>query len=385
MPRPEGLQIVRRDDPGAMEVAIPFVLRDGGRTYRGLRLSLRRIQVETDEVGRFRIGGVERVVEIRVDLDGFELVLPLRVAPAANVAVEPGNAWFDIVAMDRRTEASLAQLVRTALTGWLPDARDLSEPWDAETPESTTSPVARRGASWLTLTAAALLLFGGLAFAGYQGYLSLTTIRSDTAAVTAQRFDFLSPEFGVAVVDGLSPGQQVKPGDVLASVRSEALEAGLALEQAALDELRSSVPGENRGALERAEGRVAALSRRIQALSFISQCTCTVLWVAPSGMAMAPGALLTSLVVSDPADIRIEAAVPPRTALSVRPGQTAEVTLAGDHTSHRAIVESVAFEAAPFPKVGLRTPDAMVAVILKLEDPETPLVPGRPASVVISK
>lgn len=401
--RPDGLRIDRRDAQEAVEVSVRFTLREGERLHQGVRLSRRHLVVTDDGQGEAIPASEPRDVVLQVELSGFNLVLPLRVV--AGPAAPVGFVRLDIVEMTKRAEATLVQLVRTALTGWLPQAEDLARGWDEETPvqAAPAPPSNGKPVHWLPITASILLLLLGLGVAGYQSYLALTTIPTAAAAVTSARYDVISSEYGLVAEGALPAGTEVVDGQVLLRVESAELDSDLALIAAELEpetpppasavQLRgvSTDPSDTAAAAvaarrDRELGRLRALERRSAALSFSAHCTCTVLWTAPPGTAVAPGALLMSLVVSDPDQIRVEALINPRDALAVRPGQAALVRFANDETRHRAIVQQVRYDTSPVPMVGLGTDrDDRATVILKLDDPENAAIPGSPANVTIIK
>lgn len=401
--RPEGLSVDRRPMQDVVEVSLPFRLNDAGRISQGLRLSRRHLIVAEDAHGEALLAAAEREVEVHVGLDGFDLVLPVTVAASSTSKPGAGEIRLDIVDMDERTEATLVQLVRTALTGWLPHAEDLARGWDEETPMRAGAPAAvqRKGVHWLPLAASLLLLVLGIGAAAFQIYLSVTTIPTDVAAVTAARYDIVSPEYGVVAEGGTPAGTEVTTGQPLLRVQSAEVEAALLQQSAVLEAAEAALPAALRlrgvtstdpaavGAVlqrDRELGKLSALQRRSAALSFAARCTCTVLWAAVPGSTVAPGALLMSLVVSDPRQIRIEALVKPQAALSIQPGQAARVTIAGDATEHMARVEQVRYQTSPIPKVGLGTNrDDRPTVVLALDDPKVALVPGTPVDVLILK
>lgn len=395
--RPEGLSVERRSSQEAVEVSVRFRLNISGTSAEGLRLSRRHLVVAETAHTAVLFEPVTRDVEVHVELDGFNLVLPLKVA-ASEGERSRGEVHLEIVDMDERTEVTLVQLVRTALTGWLPGAEDLARGWDEETPIQSGPVTAsqRKAMHWLPIAASLLLLLTGLCAATFQIYLSLTTISTDVGAVTAPRYDIVSPEYGIVDAGAVAAGSTVETGQPLIRLHSAEIDAAVAQQQALVDTLTPPSAGlQLRGvtsadpaAIERQRevGRLEALQRRNEALSFFARCTCTVLWTAPQGSAIAPGALLMSLVVSDPKLIRIEALVKPSAALSVRPGQAARVSPAGETTQYPATVEQVRYQTSPVPKVGLgATRDDRPTVILRLDDPAPQLIPGTPVEVLIVK
>jgi hypothetical protein len=394
--RPEGLTVERRSTQEVVEVSVRFVLSHAGGNAQGVRLSRRHLVVAAGAHETSLFERSPRDVEVHVRLDGFDLVLPLKVAASAANTSASGEVRLDIVHMDERTEVTLVQLVRTALTGWLPGAEDLARGWDDETPiQAAPAPAPqRKGIHWLPITASLLVLATGLCAAAFQIYLSATTIRTDAAAVTAARYDIVSSEYGVVGAGVRAAGSTVETGQPLVRIRSAEIDSALAEQQATVESLSppsSSLPLRGVASTDpavirwqRETGRLDALKRRDEALSFFSKCTCTVLWSAPEGSAVAPGALVMSLVVSDPKLIRIEALVKPTAALSVRPGQAARVTPSGQQTQYAATVQQVRYQTSPVPTIGLgATRDDRPTVILTLDDPSLELVPGTPVEVLI--
>ena len=390
--RPNGLSLGRRDSQQAVEVALRFELVDGARTLHGERLSRRHLVVIDDESARMGVVA-PRDLMLRVALNGFDLVLPLKAV--AGATAPDGTRRYDIVEMDARTEATLAQLVRVVLTGWLPDAEDLARGWDEETPlspahEARQSP---RGAwRWFVLMAITLCLVGGLGLIGHRFYLGLTTTVAESAAVTAPRYDIFSPAYGAVGPDAVVTGASVLPGQLLVRVASDEIEAAIAMERADLDLAASlspasaAVAGEAAARVAAARARLRAHERRLAALTFTSRCTCTVLWVARQETMVAPGTLLVSLVESDPDLVRVEALVGAHAAQSIRPGQRAEVRAANSATGHAAVVEAVRYESTPIPKVGLQSGGSgKVTVVLKVEDSSLALTPGTPVNAVVFK
>jgi hypothetical protein len=375
--KPGGLEVERRASRDALEVGIPFMVSAAGRTFPGVRLSLRQVTVRTETAPSL---DVELDATLQVTLDGFELTMPLRVAPARIAGPAPGEWRLEIRDMPPRTEAALTQLVRSSLLGWMPNASDLASGWDEETPRHgpATKRPRRTGGHWVALFAGMLVAITGLVLAGQQAYLRVATIPLESAAVSAQRLDILSPEFGEIAPGGVGAGMRVEPGDPLIRISSETLAAAIDIEQL--------TPAENPESAEtRPSTRLGALMRRLGALSFNSACTCTVLWAASPGVSVAPGALLMSLVVSDPSEIRVEAWIPPRLAPDIHPGQKASVQLSGDSRTFSATVEAITYDATPIAKVGLGARDDMATVSLKLDDIDAGFVPGRPATGVIFK
>lgn len=373
--KPEGLEVERRTERDAIEVSLPFVLTVAGRSLTGARLSLQQVTVEAD-MRAMPEGEFEAA--LHVQLDGFNVAMALVIAPSPSPANVPGQWRFDIVDLRPETGAALAQLVRSSLSGWLPNADDLALGWDEETPQQPAVAISPRRTSiqWIMLGLGLLAAVLGLIFASQQAYFLFATVPLESAAVTSQRLDIISPEYGEVAAGAALPGTTVQPGDTLIRVASDTLSAAIDLEQVAQAETSET---------DRRPGRLAALERRLKALSFSSRCTCTVLWAASPGIAVAPGALLMSLVVSDPADIRVEAWVPPRVAPEVRPGQQASVTFSGDPKTYPATVEGVSYDTSPIAKIGLMPRGDMATVSLRLDDPAAGLVPGRPATGVIFK
>lgn len=373
-PKPSGLEVERRSGRHAVEVSIPFYMAVDNRMLTGARLSLRQVTVRAD---RLLLPAGQIDVSLHVRLEGFNVRLPLRLAPATPGG-EPSEWRFDILDMHPHTEEALTQLVRTSLSGWMPSASDLASGWDEETPRSRPATKGLgTGMHCAVLVAGLVLAAIGLAFAVQQAYFLHATVPLETAAVTAQRLDILSPEYGEVAEGSVTAGMTVQPGEPLIRVASDMLGAAIDLEQFAPFE---AVPDERRST-----GRLEALKRRLGALSFTSRCTCTVLWAASPGVSVAPGALLMSLVVSDPAEVRVEAWIPPRLAPEVHAGQKASVTLSGSAKTYAATVEGVTYATSPVARVGLGPRGDMATVTLKLDDADAGLVPGRPATGVIFK
>lgn len=219
---------------------------------------------------------------------------------------------------------------------------------------------------------------GRTGFAGQQAYALIATVPLEAASVTSQRIDILSPEYGEVAAGGVTAGTQVKPGDPLIRVASDTLSAAIDLEAAAPKPGAEPVAG-------RPASPLAALNRRLAALSFTAHCTCTVLWAASPGVPVAPGALLMTLVISDPGEIRVEAWVSPRVAPGIHAGQKATIRLSGDAREYGAKVVGVTYDDAPVAKVGLASRGDMATVTLKLDATDAVLVPGQPATGVIFK
>lgn len=384
LPRlPRGLQMQTRDRRRAIDVALHFVVRCAGQSFTGLRLSRERLllAVTTD------MAVPSGAVELHIPLSGFELVLPMRISPSVAPSGTPAAAWFEIVELDGRAEDSLAQLIRSIATGWLPTIDDFAAPRDAETPikAAQAPPAAPRIAPWLALAGSVFILVAALGVAAGGIYRQLTSIEAGAAAVTAPRIDLVSPDYGSVGPGAVRDGMEVAPGAPLVRLVSAEIAAGIETERAEIAyQQQQAMP--QRDQLDRATQRLGALERRAAALAFASTCVCTVLWAAPAGTPVAPGALLASLAVTDPDKLRIEALVTPAEALAIGAGQRAEVRVAGADTAFAAVVETVRYAASPVPRVGLdNNRNGQATVVLVPVEPVDGLVPGAPANVVISK
>jgi hypothetical protein len=373
--KPPGLEIERRSERDALEVSVPFIALADGHSFKGVRLSLRQVTVQADLMP---VSDEALEISLQVELDGFYVGMPVLVAAAQNTG-RAGEWSFEILAMSPSTEAALTQLVRSSVSGWLPSAGDLARGWDEETqrPAKAEKRAKRAGLHWIALVAAAIVAAAGVAFAGQQAYALVATVPFESASVTSQRIDILSPEYG-EVAEGLVAGAQVKPGDPLIRVASETLSAAIDIEAAAPQPGAEPVAG-------RPASPLSALQRRLAALSFTAHCTCTVLWAASPGVPVAPGALLMTLVISDPTEIRVDAWVPPRLAPGIHAGQKATIRLSGDARDQSATVVGVTYDDAPVAKVGLASRGDMATVTMKLDATDITLVPGQPATGVIYK
>lgn len=373
--RPGSLVIEPRDGDDVVELAVAFTVEDGPSSWAGERLSRRHLLVRATQVGPVGVSDEVRPVNVLVPLGGYDLRLPMR-ARLRPLPHASGLLCFDIVAMDQPVEAALGQVFRSLLVGYLPDAQDLARGWDEETPQRPPSAAVSRKSSWLVLLAGLLLMGLALWALCYQGFVMLTQVRSRTAAVSAQRIDLVSPEYGVVGEDAHIAGARVAPGDVVATIRSAQLEAALAEADAAAPE-----PGDLRQA-----GLHRALERRLESLTFRAKCLCAVLWSATPGTNVAPGALVASLVVTDPAQVRVEALVQAATASALEAGQGGTISWASNPAGIAATVESVRFDTAPIARVGLGSDRAQSAtVILKADDPTLLPPAGTPVNVLIYK
>lgn len=371
-PRP-ALSVARRDGADFIEVPLAFTLSDGTRAWAGLRLSRRALVVTATEPMPVPDAAASIAMNLLLPFDGFDLRLPVagQFVPVAGV---PGHWRFEFTALDPRVELAIAQVLRGVLMGVVPGPEDIAAGWDAETPDGAGAahPSPRRRP--LLTIGCALLLIAGLAALCHQGYLALTQVAARAAAVSAQRIDILSAEFGTVAAGVLAAGAGVGPGDVLLRVDSPAV-ASLLAEADALP-----VADGHRA------GRLAAARRRDAALTVSANCLCRVLWSAPAGMPVAPGTLVASLVVSDPAQLRVEALVPASVAGSLLAGQAAAIGWPGSSASIAASVETVRYDIAPVARVGLG-PDrgSSATVVLKPASPERLPVPGTPVNVIIFK
>ncbi|MBB5755154.1 hypothetical protein [Prosthecomicrobium pneumaticum] len=388
-----GVVVERRDVRAAIEVAIGFRVVDGETTLRGLRLSRRHLVVEEAEAPR------ARSAMLHVPLSGFELVLPLRLVPAeVEGAADAGVRRYEMVELDARTEATLVQLVRVVTAGWLPTAEDLAAGWDAETPRpgESAAAVRRRTMPWVALVVSLIALVGGVAAIGSKLYADWTTIGAEAAAIIAPRIDLISGEYGTVVAGGPSMRTRVKPGDTLVTVESDEIRAGIETERANLAYFGAAAPdlgaedshvglGPNPLRAELARRRLEALEQRAAALTFRSNCDCSVLWAAAPGTRVAPGMLLMSLMAAGQDQIKAAALIAPADAVSVVSGQPALVRAAGG-AEFAASVEAVRYQFAPMPMIGLGDPaDGRATVILRFDGPLGDLAPGTPVTVVISR
>ncbi|RFC67701.1 hypothetical protein DY251_08850 [Mesorhizobium denitrificans] len=384
-PLPQGLEVERRDSREGVEVTLPFKVFHGEHCYKGIRLSRTHLVVANDHEMPAFPASQPIDVSVRLTLSGTEFVLSLSVM--AN-ACEPGMTKLDIADISEEAATTLSNFVRIAVTGWLPRAEDLAKGWDSETPlKQASTPSVRRGIfPWLVFGASALLLAFGVTFTAQQIYYDMTRIRAEAAAISAPRTDLISHEYGSVAPDIVGVGAKAKPGQFLARVVSDDLEASMKMEEADLALLKESesVPS-SAGKQEIIQGRIAALERRRQALSYRSQCECKVIWAAPPNTPVAPGTLLVSLVASGADQIRVEALVSPADALNISPGQMATVTPAGSAIGRSAHVGAVKYEFVPAPKIGLGKREGFVTVELVIDGAVDELIPGTPADVLIWK
>ena len=397
--RPPGLEIDRRPAAAPIELSLNFDVISRVGTFQGVRLSHRHLVVASSTPAIHQLGGA---VKLRVALAGYDLVLPLGIDLDAAQAMRPGEHLFRITELDQRSADMLAQLIRVGMTGWLPDVEDLARGWDEETPvkSAPAQKVSIRWRSWLIAALAALALGSGIAAIAQRLIADATTVTADIAAVTAPRIDIASAEYGTVSSDIVGIGTKLVPGQLVARIQSDALDADLLVEISTLSEaerveveklMTSQKEGEVTwqdipAGFTAAQGRALALERRQLALNFYSSCTCSVVWSAKPGSAVSPGTLLLSLASTEPDQVRIEARVSPQDALALHPGTRAEVAVPSQGRSYEAVVEAVTYGAAPIPKFGLPVEaGSRATIVLKPLDPSEPLAPGTPVSVVLSK
>lgn len=397
--RPPGLEIDRRPASAPIELALSFDVVSRVGTFQGVRLSHRHLVVASSIPAIHQLGGA---VKLRVALAGYDLVLPVDIELDTAQTLRSGEHLFRITELDQRSADMLAQLIRVGMTGWLPDVADLARGWDEETPVKTAQPQKSsvRLGSWFIAALAAIALGSGIAAIGQRLFLDATTTTADIAAVTAPRIDIASAEYGTVSSEVAPIGSSLTPGQLAVRVKSDALDADLLVEISTLTEperveVEKLMTSQKEGdvtwqdipaGFTAAQGRALALERRQMALTFYSSCTCTVVWSAKPGAAVAPGALLMSLASSEPDQVRIEARVSPGDALALHPGTTAQVTVPNQGRSYPAVVEAITYGAAPIPKFGLPIEAGNRAtIVLRPLDPSEPLVPGTPVSVVLSK
>jgi hypothetical protein len=374
--RPGSLVIEPRDGNDVVELAVAFTVKDGLSTWAGERLSRKHLIVRASGSSPASISHDVRSVEVFVPLGGYELRLPM-LAVLRPLPDAPGLFVFDIVDTDQLVEVALGQLIRSLVIGFVPDAQDFLSSWDEETPRhAPAAPRAGNRRSWLVLAASVLLAALALFALGYQGVAFLTQVRSRTAAVTAQRIDFVSPEYGIVGGDVLRAGARVAVGDHVATIASPAVEA----------ELASAALAPETPADLRQMGLRRALERRLASLTFTAKCICAVLWSAIPGTNVAPGALVASLVVTDPAEVTVEALVQASVASGLIAGARANISWSTNPAGIGATVDAIRFDTTPVAKVGLGPDRAQSAtVILKANDPTQLPIAGTPVTVVIYK
>ena len=304
--------VERRSPRTFVEVALDFRLADGDKLYHGVTLSRCMLTVKLPPEARTPdiAAGPNRSVKLHIPLSGFELALDVAAILMVDGKTEDGFLHYRIATGEVRTQAVLAQIVRTVLTGVLPTVDDLVLGHDDETPSSASS--AQSGSTLparLLLGAATAALALGVAVFGVNIWNSATTVTSDAAQVVAPHTELLSLDFGRVGEVRVIPGAQVRKGQVL---------------------LQLDFSG---------SAWLASLKTSEEFLAYTSPCDCTVEWMADTGSTVKPGTPLMVLAKTDPADQRVLARVPLELEQAVHAGQLAIIK--ADGTSFKAHVESV--------------------------------------------
>lgn len=353
---PPPFAVERRNPRSFVEVALDFRLADGDKLYHGVRLSRCVLTVKLPPEARTPdfAAGANGSVKLHIPLSGFELALDVAAIPMVDGETEGGFLHYRIAADEVRTQAVLAQIVRTVLTGVLPTVDDLVLGHDDETPQSASS--AQSGGtlrSKLVLGAAITALALGAAVFGMNIWSSATTVASDTAQIAAPHVELLSLDFGRVGDVRVIPGAQVRKGQVL---------------------LQLDLSG---------SAWLASLKKSEEPLAYTSPCDCTVEWMADTGSTVKPGTPLMVLAKNDPADQRIVARVPVEREQAVHAGQLA--TVKADGKSFKAHVENVGGNAGMAAQFGQKAGGGTVPVLLSFDQAVGIDMAGAQAKVTIYK
>ncbi|WP_145200206.1 HlyD family efflux transporter periplasmic adaptor subunit [Sphingobium sp. B2] len=348
--------VERRSPRSFVEVALDFRLADGDKLYHGVTLSRSILTVKLPPEARTPdiAAGANGSVKLHIPLSGFELALDVAAIPMMGGETEDGFLRYRIATGEVRTQAVLAQIVRTVLTGVFPTVDDLVLGHDDETPSSASS--AQSGGTLparLLPGAAIAALALGVAVFGVNIWNSLTTVTSDAAQVAAPHVELLSLDFGRVGEVRVIPGAQVSKGQVL---------------------LQLDLPG---------SAWLTSLKTSEEPLAYISPCDCTVEWMADTGSTVKPGTPLMVLAKTNPADQRIVARIPVEREQAVHAGQLAMIKV--DGRSFRAHVESVGGNVGMVAEFGQKPSGGTVPVLLSFDHAVGIDMAGAQAKVTIYK
>ncbi|MGP9767030.1 HlyD family efflux transporter periplasmic adaptor subunit [Halomonas sp. AOP13-D3-9] len=431
----EQLQHERRDERGYVRVALPFrvVLAGSDKEMVGNDISLGGFSAHSENGFK---SGEHIAASLLLAVGTFEFIVTLKakclyVTPAAS-----GKGYdvsFQITEIEPHHRESLRQLIRSGLSGRLPNIDSLTASEDPQTPRNRqttkpTEPLPRPpkpiGRYILLFLAISLLVLVSAATA----YRNFMLIEPSFAAVTAPRIDIRAPSHGILGEHDYISGDQVERDQLLTHVINSDLESDLILTEAAftynnrlVENLRkhlnggiqevslastaqpasgdtmifeSASPEVAEARIEQFEivrdfesSRIAALNTRQASNEIYSPCKCLVAWAlsSASGVYIEEGERIMTLIRADEGDVMVEALVHMDDISRIEPNQRAYVTLANTSQPIRARVRNVALDIELQPRAGfpswVRQQQNVASVLLIPEVPLPADSVGKPVDV----
>lgn len=354
-----GIMVERRNPRTFVEVALDFRLIDGEKTYQGVKLSRCLLTVKLPPRQRLsdvdtKQGLARGKVQLRLPLSGFELALEVEAVPLVDGRAGRGMLQFVIAPGEVHSQAILAQIVRSALTGVLPTVDDLTLGHDEETPQAgpaqpvTGTTERRRFAPVLFLAGSVLALTLAAGAYGKSLWAAATTVSSEVARFAAPHNEILSLDYGRAVTVAVARGDRVGKGQMLLK-----------------------------------------LERNGKETIYRSPCDCAVSWMLDAEDTVAPGTALALLVEDLARDRHVLARIPAARESEVHPGQTARVEAIRGGPVLEGKVEAIGRDIGGLERyerqdVSAIPPDTVPVLIALAPGSALPL-DGAPARVAIAK
>ena len=432
------LQHERRDERGYVRVALPFriVLAGSDKEMSGKDVSLGGFSAHSEN--SFEPGELISA-SLLMAVGTFEFIVALKAKCLYVNPTASGNGYnvsFQITEIEPHHRESLRQIIRSGLSGRLPNIEGLIASEDPQTPRkrqaanpsSPSRPPKPIGRYILLFIAISLLVLVSAATA----YRNFFLLEPSFAAVTAPRIAIRAHSHGLLGEHNVTAGDKVKRDQLLTHVINSELESDLILTEAAfnynkrlIDNLRESLNGNNQEvslansaqpasgdtmtfesvspevALARIEqfeivrdfesSRIAALNARRSSNEIYSPCDCLVGWALSSaaGVYIDEGERIMTLIRVNEGDVMVEALVHMDDISRIEPNQQAYVTLANSSQPIRARVRNVSLDIEFQPRAGfpgwVRQQQNVASVLLIPEEPLPPESVGQPVDVRFSE